>query len=207
MNTHSFFLNGYSNKQCFLRKKYNFTLLISYQCSHSLSYNCFISIGHTFYYPCIGFHWSVYAVYSTIPVLMHITSFKNHISPTVINSPAIQFTDINALRAEHNLPPLGDKEVMYLGRHHYTSRSRDGYNINDMWLQVESAMSAASVVSHHNKMTRMINQNYREDGYGNYVHDMAVLELTSRLPRSELYSLIPKGDLNKPILQTQKGPP
>ena len=46
--------------------------------------------------------------------------------------------------------------------------------------------------------TALINNTPRNDGYGNQVNDLAVLELTSRKPRAELYSVIPKGDDNKP---------
>jgi hypothetical protein len=38
----------------------------------------------------------------------------------------------------------------------------------------------------------------RNDGYGNMVRDRAILELTQRKPRAELYSVMPKGDTIKP---------
>jgi hypothetical protein len=109
-----------------------------------------------------------------------------------------QHTAINDARAKIGLPLLVDSEVVYMGRHNYESRSKDGYSIDDVYLQIESAMSADSIVSAHVKMTSMQNPNPREDGYGNQVNDMAVFELTQRKPRAELYSAIPKGDAVKP---------
>ncbi|WP_256205946.1 MULTISPECIES: hypothetical protein [unclassified Pseudomonas] len=38
----------------------------------------------------------------------------------------------------------------------------------------------------------------RNDGYGNEIYDEAIFELTARKPKAELYSIVPKGDRNKP---------
>jgi hypothetical protein len=54
------------------------------------------------------------------------------------------------------------------------------------------------------KMTALDSVARREDGYGNMVRDRAVLELTQRKPRAELYSVIPKGDTNKPPALLQR---
>ena len=43
-------------------------------------------------------------------------------------------------------------------------------------------------------MTSLMASQPRDDGYGKQVRDHAVLELTARKPRVELFSVIPKGD-------------
>ena len=112
-----------------------------------------------------------------------------------------QHQAINEHRASEALPPLESAEVLYLGRHHFTSRSNDGYKITDMIEQIKSGMSSEAEFYKDPRKphaTALINNNPRNDGYGNQVNDLAVLELTSRKPRAELYSVIPKGDDNKP---------
>ena len=109
-----------------------------------------------------------------------------------------QFRDINLLRVDKELPELECNEIIYMGRHHYESRTKDGYNIEDLIKQAESALSIHSVVIQSNRATALENPNKRNDGYGNQVNDRAILELTSKKPRAELFSVIPKGDVNKP---------
>lgn len=96
------------------------------------------------------------------------------------------------------LPPLECNEIVYIGRHHYQSRSKDGYNIDDMVKQAESALSVHSCLVPSNRATALENPHQRHDGYGNLVNDRAILELTSKKPRAELFSVIPKGDSIKP---------
>jgi hypothetical protein len=67
-----------------------------------------------------------------------------------------------------------------------------------MAAQIESALSSAPVVFANPTMTRMDNLQARADGYGNRVHDRAIFECTQRKPRAELFSVIPKGDDQKP---------
>lgn len=105
-----------------------------------------------------------------------------------------QLSDVNAVRRGLDLNEISDPEIVYIGRHHYVSRSVDGYTVEDMWLQVRSALDASAVVKASPKMTTMQNPAERADGYGSQVRDLAVFELTQRKPRAELYSLIPKGD-------------
>ncbi len=106
---------------------------------------------------------------------------------------------VNAHRAAANLPPLEDPEVVFIGQHTYDSRIlRDNYTIDDVIGQIASALASDAVVMPHAKMTALESATPREDGYGNRVRDRAVLELTQRKPRAELYSVIPKGDANKP---------
>ncbi|MBC7907461.1 MAG: hypothetical protein H7Y60_12050 [Rhodospirillaceae bacterium] len=110
----------------------------------------------------------------------------------------VQHHQINCVRVSLNLPPLADPEVVYMGRHHYNSRSKDGYLIHDMWLQIEAALHASAMVNITSRLTSLQATVCRHDGYGNVVYDMAILELTQRKPRAELFSAIPKGDENKP---------
>lgn len=56
-------------------------------------------------------------------------------------------------------------------------------------------MPAPESVTH---MTALRSTFGRDDGYGNEVFDEAIFELTARKPKAELYSIIPKGDRNKP---------
>lgn len=114
---------------------------------------------------------------------------------------AAQHEAINAHREREGLPPLESPDVLYLGRHHFTSRSADGYTIADMIEQVKSGLSPGADFYRDPKKphaTALINTTPRDDGYGNQVNDLAILELTSRKPRAELFSVIPKNDNNKP---------
>ena len=112
-----------------------------------------------------------------------------------------QFSDINIHRGKEELPPLESKEVVYIGKHHHKSRSADGYLNDDLYIQIESSMhndSAFTISRNKPHSTIIKNPNKREDGYGNMVNDTAILELTQRKPRAELFSVIPKGDSIKP---------
>jgi hypothetical protein len=109
-----------------------------------------------------------------------------------------QLSAINADRLRRNFAPIV-AEVTFVGRHIYESRcERDGYTIEDVILQITSAMDGAAVVQVSSKMTLMKNLTAREDGYGNQVTDKAVFECTSRHPRPELFSVIPSGDRTRP---------
>lgn len=105
-----------------------------------------------------------------------------------------QFTEINRIRAELDYPPLGSSELVYFGKHHHKSRSADGYTNADLLLQIQSALAATSRVHMDRSMTVLEASVRRLDSYGNLVLDRAVLELTQRKPRAEVYSVIPKGD-------------
>ena len=109
-----------------------------------------------------------------------------------------QFTEINVWREANDFPLLGSPEIVYLGRHHHASRSKDGYNIEDMIQQLESGLNASAVVSITTRMTRLESVTPRNDGYGNTVLDAVILELTARKPRAEAFSAIPYGDKIKP---------
>jgi hypothetical protein len=110
-----------------------------------------------------------------------------------------QLADINKHRAAQGLNPIR-AEVVFIGRHIYQSRiEKDGYTIDDVIEQISHAMQSNSWVLDTIKMTAMENPNLRADRYGNKVKDRAVFECTARHPRPELFSVIPKGDLIKPL--------
>lgn len=110
-----------------------------------------------------------------------------------------QFNKINEFRLANELPPLEQNEILYMGRHHYESRvKRDGYQLDDLILQIESSLAESSRTIMAQRMTAVQSTIPRNDGYGNLVTDRAIFELTSKKPRAELFSVIPKGDTNKP---------
>ena len=114
-----------------------------------------------------------------------------------------QLSDINKHRAAQGLTPVKAK-VVFIGKHIYESRiARDGYSIDDVIDQISSAMHSDALVLDISKLTAMENPGLRADRYGNKVRDRAVFECTTRYPRPELFSVIPRGDLIKP--QKRKG--
>jgi hypothetical protein len=109
-----------------------------------------------------------------------------------------QLRDINVQRKGRNHPPM-EAEIVFVGNHVHKSRIiGDGYAIDDVIDQIDSALDAASVVLKTHKMTAMENPNPRADRYGNSVRDRAVFECSARHPRPELFSVVPKGDCIKP---------
>lgn len=110
-----------------------------------------------------------------------------------------QFEAINTYRASAGLPELENPEIVFLGKHIYNSRvNGDGYTIDDVMDQIESALEETALVHLSLKMSALQAAVPRADRYGNMVRDRAVLELTQRKPRAELFSVIPKGDTKKP---------
>lgn len=111
---------------------------------------------------------------------------------------AAQLAAINGERAREGQAPIID-EILFLGTHLYRSRvGKDGYTIDDVIDQITNALDEAAEVIANPKMTTMRNRKPRADRYGNQVYDVVVFECTSRHPRPELYSVIPKGDAKKP---------
>jgi hypothetical protein len=109
-----------------------------------------------------------------------------------------QLADINKHRAAKGLTPV-NAEVVFIGKHIYQSRiAKDGYTIEDVIDQISNAMHLDSVVLDTSRMTAMEKPDLREDRYGNRVRDRAIFECTTRHPRPELFSVIPKGDVIKP---------
>jgi hypothetical protein len=109
-----------------------------------------------------------------------------------------QLVTINTYKTKRGLPSISG-EVVFIGGHIYKSRIlKDGYSIEDVVLQITRAFDSTSTVINGGKMTALRNPVKRDDGYGNQVRDEIVLECSSRHPRSELFSVIPRGDENKP---------
>lgn len=111
----------------------------------------------------------------------------------------IQFKAINLARVGFKLHELEANEIVFIGRHLYESRTKDGYVIDDIILQIVSGMCEDAVVVISKTMSCTRNPNARNDGHGNAVNDLAVYEMTVRKPRAELFSVVPKGDHNKPV--------
>jgi len=99
-----------------------------------------------------------------------------------------QLDDINAARRALDLHHLERREILYIGRHHHGSRSKDGYTCEDMFLQIQAALCEDAVVLATSHMTALNSPTLRADGYGNAVRDRAIFELTQRKPRAELFS-------------------
>jgi hypothetical protein len=105
-----------------------------------------------------------------------------------------QLTHINESRIANGFQPLL-AEVVFHGAHLYRSRCiKNGYSINQVLDQIESAFSTTSVVNFSPPSSVMHNLNKRKDHNGKLVNDEAVFECTARYPYAELYSVIPKGD-------------
>lgn len=73
---------------------------------------------------------------------------------------------------------------------------KDGYSEDDLIAQIKSALSATCRYIPTQKMTVLQNPIPRESGYGCRVKDELTLECSTRHPRSELYSVAPRGDRN-----------
>lgn len=107
-----------------------------------------------------------------------------------------QLETINQKQIEKGFPIVQCNEILYMGRHHYESRViRDGYQIDDLIKQIESSLAESSVIENNKVLKSTV---LRDDGYGNMVEDWAVFEMTAKRPKMELFSVIPKGDDNKP---------
>jgi hypothetical protein len=107
-----------------------------------------------------------------------------------------QLGGINQARQHRANPlPVIIAEVLFIGQHVFNSRVvRDGYTIEDVIDQIESAMQASADFIPTSRAAAIQNHTRRLDRYGNYVRDMAIFECTSRHPRPELFSVMPKGD-------------
>ena len=111
-----------------------------------------------------------------------------------------QLGEINDFRRSRGWEPI-DKDVVFVGTHVYESRVvRDGYSENDLIAQIESAFSPDSRFVRTNKMTVLQNEAPRQSGYGCFVKDELTLECSTRFPRAELFSVVPRGDKHhKPV--------
>ena len=110
-----------------------------------------------------------------------------------------QIDAINAQQSSQGLP-LSIDEVVFVARHIHKRRILgDGYAIDDVIAQIESALDEASEVIANSYMTAIRNPIAREDRLGNLVHDEAVLECSRYRPNPDVFSVIPKGDKNRPL--------
>ncbi|MGD0630146.1 MAG: hypothetical protein ABR987_12370 [Terracidiphilus sp.] len=109
-----------------------------------------------------------------------------------------QIEAVNAQQAEQGLP-LSIDELVFVGRHIFQRRMMgDGYTIDDVLIQIESALSEESVVIANEYMTAIKNPGARPDRLGNFVHDEVILECSRYRPNPDVFSVIPKGDKIKP---------
>ncbi len=109
-----------------------------------------------------------------------------------------QLAAINDYRNKHELPPISG-EIFFVGRHLYESRIlQDGYTIEDVLDQIVSAFDSGSVAVGSQKLTAIRNPEKRADRYGNHVRDEVAFECWKHNPKAQLYSVIPRGDDNKP---------
>ena len=116
-----------------------------------------------------------------------------------------QHQHVRELHRDAGLADVEQPEIVYVGRHHFASRTKQGYTIEDMVLQIEACTDANAEVLMSRGMTLLRSVILRPDGYGNRVRDRGVFELTHHKPRIELFSVIPRGDLISP-LQKQQSP-
>jgi hypothetical protein len=106
-----------------------------------------------------------------------------------------QIETLNVIRVLANRDPM-QRELMFVGLHIYNSRIvRDGYSIDDIVLQIASALNPFSRIQASRQMTVIRTQVLRDDGRGSQVRDEAVLECSCRFPLPEVFSVIPKGDI------------
>lgn len=136
-----------------------------------------------------------------VTITAHLERISNGERPAPLDIgelTATQFSAINLGRAQHGLPPVDSPVIVYSGRHHFESRSKDGYVIADMIVQLHSGLSGDSVARIGQRTTLLRNPVRRQDGYGNLVFDEIVLELLARKPKAEAYSAIPRGDNGGP---------
>ena len=98
--------------------------------------------------------------------------------------------------------PLISGEMFFIGSHIHNSRCKgDNYSVDDVLVQLKSALSGTSIIQIRRGGASTILQSieYRKDVYGNeFVIDEVIFECTSKNPLIEIYSVIPKGDTNKP---------
>jgi len=109
-----------------------------------------------------------------------------------------QFNSINVAPSQLGLQSVESPVLVYLGRHHFVSRTRQGYGVADLLTQLEFAMAADALPHVSMRGTCLLSCKPRHDGYGNEVVDQAILEATARKPSVEVFSVIPKGDRFRP---------
>lgn len=105
----------------------------------------------------------------------------------------VQLRLINERRNEDELLPI-DPVIVFVGRHLHKGRCQDdGYTIEEVLVQIESAFSEDSVVDCE-RGTALRNDQGRTDKEGHCIKDEAVFECSQKHPSPELWSVIPRGD-------------
>ncbi len=108
-----------------------------------------------------------------------------------------QLATINAARKAKGFSEL-DPYIVFRGKHLYDSRcAADGYSIDDVLEQIQSAFSEGSEVLFTPPSSIIRNPRKRIDRNGRLVNDEAVFECTGQYPYAELNSVIPRGDGKK----------
>jgi hypothetical protein len=105
-----------------------------------------------------------------------------------------QITQINEARTSMGFPALRP-EILFHGSHLFKSRCVENpYTIDQVLVQIQSALSDASVVDPSRPSVVIRNPNKRMDHNGILVNDEAVFECSGREPFADLYSVFPNGD-------------
>lgn len=106
-----------------------------------------------------------------------------------------QLADVNRERLRRNFVPLSG-ELFFTGCHIFDSRiTKDGYTEDDVLKMIQISMSESCCFVRTQKMTVLQSPAHRQSGYGCRVRDELTLEC-SKSPLAELYSVVPRGDLN-----------
>jgi hypothetical protein len=109
-------------------------------------------------------------------------------------------------RANHNVPA---DDVLNLlesclseGAFTFSPNDSGGNSAKRYPNQIITVLDSNSIVikeQRHPQYVNLKSSNDRADGYGNLVRDVAAFNVSSRNPTTELYSVIPQGDVRKPI--------
>lgn len=109
----------------------------------------------------------------------------------------VQLNALNEARRTKGMPEFSQPDALYNGRHHYQSRSADGYSIDEMLNQLESGLADSSRVVNTAKGAELRANFPRLNENGVNVVDSAVL-MSGRDGVPEIFSVIPRGDKKMP---------
>jgi hypothetical protein len=108
-----------------------------------------------------------------------------------------QLTLLNLERARIGFPALKG-QVIFRGTHVYESRCvRDGYTVEEVIFQIQEAFSLEATVHYTGGPTSLRSVKTRQGQGGTLIRDEVVFECTSKYPKAELFSVIPRGDGKK----------
>lgn len=119
---------------------------------------------------------------------------------------ATQHLAINRQLNMHAQPLMRDGEIYFIGQHLNESRGADRYSIEDMVDMIENALHPEAFPITTKGWLNLRGQPARRDRYGNLVHDTAVIRIAGADATAELFSVIPKGDVRRPVHQQRKRP-